>query len=259
MIFGPRKRKYFAACEYWVYLPGAEIPDQELLMTRMISRNPYARGGELPITKREGLIFSDIRLHISLVLRSKNPHVFRPDLLGEPLEISADALKALADSQSLVKVRYVSEEKLTDDRHLQFLPHYADSVIFLAKGLAVYDVVAERLYLPAEFAAILSQSVKVTSFDAHVRVLWHKELASGNARTKGLIKKGFPELQTDEAHLDQQVLVTEVMEQAARQIWDMDEVPKEISVNVFDDEFKLEIQPAKTGPYRVRILRIYQP
>src|SRR5471030_3227986 len=82
---------YLASAEYWVYLPEAEMPEQNLLLERIVGRNPYSKRGFTPIGTEEGLILSDVRLHIAHVLRSKNPHVFRPDLF-EDIDIDADQI-----------------------------------------------------------------------------------------------------------------------------------------------------------------------
>jgi hypothetical protein len=256
LFFPKKKRKYFAACEYWVYLPQEVMPDQDALMKRMVGDNPHARGGASPITAKEGLLFSDIRLHLGMVLRAKNPHVFRPDLFHQPAEPTPEILEALASSKAIVKIRYVSEEPLPDSRHLQFLPHMADAVADLGQGLAVYDVVAERLFTCADFHELLQRNSDLTGFDNHVQTLWEKDLASGHAFTKGMIKKGLPELETDDSHLDQRVLVLEVLNEAAKSVWETGDLPKELDLDAFHDQFKIEITPAKTGPYRVRILRM---
>jgi len=249
-----RKKKYFAACEYWVYLPTETMPEQDGVMTRMVGQSPYRAIG-----KREGIIFSDIRLSVSLVLRSKNPHVFRPDLLKDSVEPTADLLTALSKSQALVKVRYISEEPLSDDRHVTFMAHMAAAYLDLGEGLVVYDVVSEALFMPEGFREALQNDSAATGFDMHVRVLWQKALHSGFAETKGLLKKGLPELKTDDAYLDQQVLVCEVLEQAARKVWEMPEIPQSVDVAAYEDTYKVEIFPSRTGPYRVRILRVFSP
>src|SRR5579885_1987197 len=84
-----RPRPFFAHGEYWVYLPSEDMPSQEEIMNRMLLGNPHRIDGKLPITKNEALIFSDVRLQIALVLRSRNAHVFRPDLFNEHVEPTA--------------------------------------------------------------------------------------------------------------------------------------------------------------------------
>ncbi len=117
-----QKPRYFAMAEYWVYLPGDRMPLQDDIMTLMVASNPYGRGGRSPIGTAEGLVFSDIRLHIALVLRSKNPHIFRPDLFEEHIQPTKEILESLSAAQSLVKLRFASDIPLKDKRHLQFPP-----------------------------------------------------------------------------------------------------------------------------------------
>ena len=255
-LFKRAKRDYFSACEYWVYVPGEEVPSQEKLITRMVAENPHSRDGYSAIGSKEGMLFSDVRLHIGLVLRSKNPHVFRPDLFGEAVHPTEETLSRLAKAHAVLKVRYVSQIQLPDDRHIQFTAHLADAVADLEHGTVIYDVVSEQLRTAEDYKAMLAIDREATRFDAHVQVVWFKEAHAGHGQTRGLIKKGLPELRTDDAHLDHQVLVTEVLLEAARKIWNQGEIPNEMEIPAYDDTFRLSLVPTKTGPYRVRIARI---
>ncbi len=256
MLLFKQKRKYFASCEYWVYLPGTAMPDNEQILTRMVAQNPYSRSGYSAIGKNEGILFSDIRLHLAIVLRAKNPHVFRPDIFRSALVPSAEVLEGLANSHSLVKVRYISEEPLTDDQHLQFMPHMAAAVSDLAGGLVIYDLSAERLMTAKELSEMLSADLDAKRFENHVNVIWEKGSRSGHTETKGLVKKGLPELITEDAYLDQRVLVQEVMSEAAKVIWNANDLPPLLEVEAFGDQFSLEITKTKTGPFRARIYRM---
>jgi len=227
-------------------------------MTRMISQNPYSRSGHSAIGPKEGILFSDIRLHLALVLRSKNTHVFRPDIFRTTLEPSAEILTALSKSHSLVKVRYICQEPLEDDRHLQFLPHMAAAVCDLGNGLAIYDVTAERMFTPKEMSDALAACLDVTGFDFHVNVIWERDLRSGHSESKGLIKKGLPEICSEDAHLDQRVLVQEVITEAARALWESREMAQQLEVAAFGDQFRVEVTKTKNGPYKARIFRTGQ-
>lgn len=227
-------------------------------MTRMVAKNPHSKDGYSAITKREGILFSDVRLHIGLVLRSKNPHVFRPDLFRETVRPTAEVLSALAESRSLVKLRYISQEPLVDDRHLRFMAHLADAVADCASGAVIFDVVSDELRTAQEFKALLADDVNGARFEMHVQVIWLKHPHTGHGETRGLMKKGLPELKTDDAHLDHQVLVTEVLLDAARVLWNQGTVPTELDVCAYGDTFRVAIIPTKSGPYRVRIARIQE-
>lgn len=255
-MFGRKKQKYLAICEYWIYLPGDDMPEQDAIMTRMISGNPHAKQGRSPIGAREGLLFSDIRLHLSVVLRSKNPHVFRPDLFGESLEPTPEILEALSASKCLVRARYISEEPLEDHRHLQFMPHLADAIAALAEGNAIYDVTSQRLFLPEEFSEKLDAELNVEGPNLHLRSVWVQKDGAGHAETRGMLKKGIPELVTGDVDVDQQVLVKEVLQQAAENVWRQGSMSDQIEVSCFDDSFRLELQPARKGQAKLNILRI---
>lgn len=253
-LFRPRRR-YFAACEYWVYLPGVASPSQEAVMSRMVRDSPYAPA----IGPREGMMFSDIRLHVALVLRSKNPHVFRPDLFGSHIEPSAEQLSALADSNSIYKARFISEEPLKDDRHLQFLPHMAAAAADLADGRIVFDTVAERLFTPQWLHERLLEDGNAARPDLHVRVVWTSAGASGQAETRGLVKVGLPELVTEPAAADQRVVLASVLEDAALQLWNARSVPPTMRVEAYGDDFEIHISATKKGPYRARVYRAQRP
>jgi len=250
----PKKAAFFAACEYWVFLPSDKMPAQDQVMTLMVARNPYAAGGRSPIGPREGLLFSDIRLHCSLVLRSKNPHIFRPDLFGE-VASSGDLGKQLSAAQSIVKLRYISEVPLTDDRHLQFMPHLADAYARMGEGCAIYDVVREQIYLPEEFQQLLSADVDAARPEFHVRTAWIRGETYPRAETKGMIKKGLAELVTADAQPDNQRLVCEVLQEAATLAYRRGEMLVPEIVEYFGDRFEVRALPEKDRRRVVHIVR----
>lgn len=256
-LVGKRVPGYLALCEYWVYTRQENLPKQEAIMDRMISANPHNRPGRPSIGAREGLLFTDIRLHIALAKRARNPLVFRPDLFLEDAVPSKEALQLLSEAQSLIKVRYMSEAVLKDTRHLQFLPHLADTMTDLAEGLIVYDVVCEQLYTAHDFKALLEKNNNTERPDVHVRVLWHVDQAdgAGYAVTKGLRKVGLPELKTDPVQADQEVLVTGLLHRAAHSLIREPGTDQAFEFEEFGDTFILERVPARGEHTRVAIKR----
>jgi hypothetical protein len=250
------RRRYFASAEYWVYLPGEELPDQNAVMTRTIGLNPYHHRSRPPVDTREGLLFSDVRTHIALVLRRKNPHAFRPDLFDSSIEATPAMLDALAQSKSFVKVRYVSEERLPDVRHLQFLPHVADAVAELGEGRLIYDVGAERLLTRDVLEETLRSKADVSGDDVHSRVIWRPEIEAGRAETRGLIKIGLRELRTPPTSTEQRVLVVRVLEEVVHRLWLEPVLPETLEVTAFDDRFRVLFQPGRDTFTKVRILRL---
>lgn len=250
------KPKYFAAVEFWVYLPHEEMPKQEAIMTSMISQNPHARPGFAPIGAKEGMVFSDIRLHVTQVLRRKNPHSFRPDLFEGDVDVSKETLAGLADAQCFVKVRYISEVPLSDSRHLTFMLHIADAYARLGNACAVYDAVSEVLLSPAEFAARISEHADTTRPELHVRVLWESNEGPGTAKTKGMVKAGLDELQTAAADSDMRQLVTEVLKEAAYAMWRVGDTKGRVVVEYFGDQFEVTPTPKRGGGSELQIVRV---
>jgi hypothetical protein len=250
------KNKFLLSCEYWVYLPTEDMPPQEAIMKRMIGENPHSKHGTSPIGAKQGLLFSDIRLTVTQVLRSKNPFVFRPDLFGEHSHPDAATLEALATSRSMVRVRYISEEPVPDERHLQFLPHFADAAAQIGNGTVVYDNTAQKLYLAEDFYKLLDENLDVTGPDVHLTVVWEKQHGLGFAETRGFIKKGMRDLVTGLVDIDQEVLVKEILMEAARVVWNEGQVPQDLDVECFDDIFRLHIDPQNGGKPLINIARV---
>lgn len=251
-----RKKPYLASAEYWIYLPEEKLPPQDEVITRMLRYNPHGKAGHSPIGPKEGLLFSDVRTHIALVLRRKNTHVFRPDLFDDGAEITPEILQALSESKAMAKVRYVSEEPLPDDRHIQFLAHAAGAIAALGHAKVIYDVTAERLVTVEQFEAWLDQDLDATRPDMHVRILWRPTHAGGIAETRGLAKVGVSELKTAEMEHDNRVLVSSVLEEGIRTIWEQMKLPELVEVSYFGDMFRLQFQPTRKGPAQVVIMRV---
>jgi hypothetical protein len=247
-----RKPKYLAVCEYWVYLPSRELPPQEEVMNRMLAQNPYRKAGQEPVGPAEGLLFSDIRLHVALVLRSKNPTQFRPDLFSERMNLTPEHLEGLTKSQAFVKVRYLSEEPLKDRRHVQFLPHLADAYAAMAGGLLVHDPISEQLRTRSDFAALLDRAVRVDDADSHLRIVWSELEQGAFGRTYGFLKIGLPDLEVAPVPRDHEHLTMQLLTEAAHRRWLGDPASP---IELYGDQFELTMTLNKEGREEIRIHR----
>ena len=247
---------FLALAEYWVYLPGDKMPSQDDMMTLMVRDNPYHRRGASPIGPSEGLLFSDVRLHSALVLRSKNPHVFRPDQFDEHIHPSEEVLEALKQAKSLLKIRYASETPLKDKRHLQFLLHAADSMAELGNAQVIFDLKEEKLMTREELREMLKANFNVTGYELHTQVIWKQIGRTGHAETRGLNKIGIDEWKTADLELDQQVIATHVLSEAIRAIWDQQTLTDGLEVEAFGDTFRLQFEKMKEKMTAVKILRV---
>jgi hypothetical protein len=247
---------YLATAEYWVFLPSDRMPEQDAVMTRMVAQNPFSRRGRSPIGHAEGLLFSDIRLHIALVLRRKNAHVFRPDLFDSHIEADDEVLTQLTRAESFVKVRYLSEEPLKNALHLQFLPHAAAAYAALGGGSLIYDQTAERLIPLDAFERDLREHFDVTLPNLHTRVLWKREGEGCRAETRGLRKVGHAELVTPPIESDERTLVGQLLEALIEQLWTTPTLPEQVELEAFEDRFRVLLEPRRDRPTLARILRI---
>lgn len=208
LLTGKKTRGYLAHAEYWVFTNAKELPDQTKLMDRMISSNPHNRPGAPVIGAREGMLFTDIRLHIARAMREKNPQAFRPDLVEIHCVPSKEILARLASSHAFIKCRYSSEVILKDTRHLQFLPHMADAISELSEGAVIYDTVSEQIWTSEDFHKILSENPNTERPESHIRVVWDRVEDGSFARTLGLRKFGITELKTKVQEEDNERLIT---------------------------------------------------
>jgi hypothetical protein len=250
-----KSSKFLAVTEYWIYIKGDALPGQDKILDRMVAKNPYAQRGRLPIGPAEGIILSDVRLHIALMLRSKNVHIFRPDIL-ENVEFTQEQLAEIADSNAIVKVRFVSEEPLKDKRHIQFLVHAADAVADLSGSKLIYDCIQRRLFSKGELEAALKQNPDATRAGLNVRTEWHETFEHCWAETYGLRKLGLTELKSSPMERDEKVLVLQLMDEAVEQLWSAGEMEPELEVEAFDDSFHIYFGEPEQGHTPTRIMRV---
>ncbi|MCW5935741.1 MAG: hypothetical protein KIT11_00345 [Fimbriimonadaceae bacterium] len=256
VVVGRRQQGYLAVTEYWIYGSAERLPAIEKIMDRMVAANPHNRPGLPSIGAREGMLFSDLRLHMAVAQRERNPFAFRPDLFEEGVVPSAEALQALAKSTSLVKLRYASREPLRDDRHLQFMPHLADTLADLTNGLAVFDSILESLQLAPDFRAQLERDNRAARPELHLRVVWGNGESGYRGETRGLRKIGKRELRSLPQEADHEVLIKAVLAAAAEKIFRKPDSEWPLEVLAASDAFRLEIAGSEDGFSLVRILRL---
>lgn len=257
-FFGPVRPTYLAVTEYWLYLPKAKLPPQEAYMNRMMRVNPFQLGDQPPTGPAENLLFSDIRLGLALVLRQKNAHAFRPDLFDETIEPTAEALEALGKAEAFVKCSYVSDVRLKDDRHLQFMVYLVEAIAALTRAQVAFDPVTEELFMLDDLRSRLREDNNARRPDLHLRTTWRRSDPGGVAEVRGLSKIGLPEWETPPASADHRVLIEHVLDAAARQQWDDRELLETRTVRAFDDDFQLALKYKRKGPAEVRISRIHR-
>jgi hypothetical protein len=246
-----RKPKYFAHAEYWVYSKAHELPTTEKLMVRLVGDNPYIQQGVNPIGGAEGLVISDVRLKISLVLQQKNPRLFEGRLLPESLADHHEFVNDVGTFQSIVRLQYISTTKLKDKRHLQFLMHAADAAAEVNGANWILDKITGTLRTKDELAEILKTNFNVTKLELHARL----ESSEDNTFSSyGLSKAGIADFDTHPVSADQQQLVRELLEKYMALSWERGEAFPD-PIKAYDDEFFIIQKPAKGGRMLMRIVR----
>ena len=241
--------------EYWIYNNIQRIPPTAALMDAVVNKNPYNKPGQPAITAREGILFSDIRLHMAVAKREKNPEAFRPDLFEDHVEVTGDILETLSNCTSLVTIQYSSNKPLPDSRHLQFTTHLADAVGRLTKGQLIYDTITHHFWRPDELAIALHADNYAERPELHLRVLWTETSEGCRASTLGLKKVGRPELQTAWQEKDSEILTKTLLEMAARRLFEnkLDCLPMDLEVS--GAQFTLREASQANSVITVQILR----
>jgi hypothetical protein len=227
-----------------------------MLIGRMVRGSPYGDGDSAPIKAAEGILFSDIRLHIGLVAKARNPHLFRPDLFEEHIEPTPEVLLALSESASFAKLRYVSEQPLSDSRHLQFMAYLTEAAAHYGHSSAVFDLIAQRLFAPSWLQEELRRDPDARRAELNVRVVWLRTERGGMASTRGLVKIGLPELQTPESPAEHRSVICGVLEEAADSIWSAGALEPETNVRFLDDDYRVRVEFQRRAPLEARIMRV---
>lgn len=212
-------------------------------MDRMITGNPHNRPGNPAIGTKEGMLFTDIRLHLGLSKRAKNPHVFRPDLFEQDAVPTKEVLESLANSQSMIRCKYVSDSILKDNRHVQFMPHYVDAVAQLTKASVILDNVSEQFFTSDEFHQSLAKNNRADRPELHVRVIWKEDESGFYCQSLGLRKVGLSELRTKHQTGDHEILVTGLMTRLVYQLFRQPTFERTFEFEEFGDTYVVRLEP----------------
>ncbi len=246
-----QRSKFYLHAEYWVYSDKGELPNQDRLMARLVGDNPYIQRGQNPIGAAEGLLFSDVRLKIALLIRSKNPNLFEWSKLPESIPDHHEFVKDVGRLNSIIRLQYGSPTKLKDKRHLQFLMHAADAAAELTEATWIFDKITGSLRTRAELQEILQSNFDVTKAEFHVRL---QESEDQTFRSFGLVKIGIPDFETHPVPADQMSLVRDILEKYISLSWQRGEVFPD-PIKAYDDEFILIQKRVSPSLVQMRIIR----
>lgn len=240
------KRPPAVRIEFWIYSPREEPPSEKEILKRVLAENPHRAA----LGKREGLVLSDIRFHIGRVKPEANPYIFRPQALAEPdADVPENTAEMLQDCVALFRVTYLSEQPMDSNPALQFSWHATDAIAHLTASKLVFDTVAQRFWPIQNLFDALQQSGDARRFDLNVVVRWKESPNECSAFTRGMAKKGLPDLEIRNVPPDHKTIALFLLETAARRIWD-EGWANELDIEGYGELFcvrTLTPQPDDTG------------
>jgi hypothetical protein len=209
--------------EYWVFGIASRLPPDEAIIKKIAELVPPGA----TVASNEGLLLTDIRLKMATVLRSKNPHSFRPDLFEEDVTMEPETLEALTSATSFIRIQYISTAPLRDAAHLRFLPYLAAALGQMTRGRAIYDPISQAIWSADEFMDKIKADPLIQSPSFHVQARWYETVNECRAYTLGLEKVGLPEWSVGPVECDEKTIILQVMQAAAEQALEGQEPPYE--------------------------------
>jgi hypothetical protein len=212
VILQVRKPKFILQNEWLVYGPAIKMPSTEIVMDRMLSNNPYSVRGQSPIGPMDGILFSDIRMNYAIALRTKNLHLFSSNYF-ENLSLSIE--KSVAESESVIRITFISQTPVVHRNYLKFIAHTADAISEITNAKLIYDVISKRIFLSSELSEQLKSGSDFTEFHSQVRLIQNVD----SFESLGLVKIGLREVRTMPLPTDLLVLGKQVMEHFLEKTW----------------------------------------
>lgn len=203
--------------EFWIYSPVEECPNDPEILKRVLGESPHRAS----LGKQEGLVLSDIRFHIGRVKPENNPYIFRPEALAEPdANVPENTAELLENCVALFRVTYLSEQAMDSRPALQFSWHATDAIAHLTGSRLVFDTVAQRFWPEKSLFDALQQDGDARRFDVNVVVRWKDTADESRAFTRGMTKRGLPDLEMRGVPGDHKTIALFLLEAAARRVWD---------------------------------------
>lgn len=228
--------------EFWVYCTAEGRPSDKEIMARLHATSPLGAP--------EGMTLSDVRFHIGVAKRARNALLFRPEALCEAdSAIPAGIADTLAEADTIYIVRFVSQGPEPKMGYLSFATYVAKTLAEMTSAQMIWDTEAQRFFVADELAQMLVDNADALRLDLQVGVRWTETTEEGRAFTRGMAKKGLPDVEFPSQPLDQRTLAMFLVEGVARQWWSAGETgvcELEDFGEVFDVEFGEPVPGAPT-------------
>lgn len=216
--------------EYWIYCNAQERPSDAAILDYLLKSGPFAKSGKTIIGPAEGITLSDVRFHIGLAKKKKNPLMFRPEIIAEvDTEYDKKIIALASESETIIIVRYISEDPPKDLNYLQFVTHCVHAIANLVNSQLIFDVEEQKFWELQTFLEAIQRDLMARGHGLHVATRWVESSDEGNAFTRGMAKAGMPDLYFSNHPLDQRIISTYLVEESSRSCWqDRDLSAKEI-------------------------------
>lgn len=230
--YAKTRPKLILNAEYWVFCKADKLPDQTQMMERVVGRTDK-------IGPAEGLLFSDVRLHVTLVTKAKNPQLFDPTALDPSLQESFDFVSSVIEQTAIIRVRFTSSEPMKDRRHLRLLPHLAYAYALMADAQWVFDQPQRKLYSMDDLAKLIDG--QADSLDNQIRI---EKTDEGSLKVLGMEKIGIQPFETDRLDADQFQLVEEILNEFVARSWKANRLDLE-PLEAHGDTFEFQLDARK--------------
>lgn len=213
----PVRKRQGILHEFWIWTPEEALPPQPQIQRRLNQGNPHNQGRILAVTQGDMLRWwGDVRLHVGMSLRSKNPHIFEPRFFSDESEIPEEAERAMATAKGLITVRFTTDDPMPNRDYLHFLTHLTDSIADLSKAELIYDREGMRFWPGMRWKTGMMRDNARQDFDKLVWVHAVEEPSGWWLHTHGLRKYGLPDLEMTEVATIQRTVCTDILRDLAQ-------------------------------------------
>jgi hypothetical protein len=210
--------------EIWVYIRDDARPDDAAIRRRTVNENPHVPRGRQAVGASEWATMRDVRFHLGEVQRTQNAFVFRPEAICMPdANVPEDIARLTGAAKTRVMVVF-SDEQGAAKSHLQMAWHVVDAIAALGNGTLIFDVEAQRFWLPEELSSALDENPDATRFDLNTNVVAADYVEGDDTallvHSRGLNKLGLTDVEMDGVPLDHRTIANFIVEEVAQRLWE---------------------------------------
>jgi hypothetical protein len=225
--------------EFWLWTTHDKLPASQEINHRLLAANPHNQPSQPAVRLDYRQVEADVRIHIGISLRRKNPHVFEPNFFADETVVPPEAGRIMAAARSIVAVRFTSEELVADRNYLHVLTHVADALAELTQSELIYDREGMRMWPAQEWAAGMMRENARQDFDKTVQIHSVEEPDGWWLHTHGLRKYGLPDLEMTEVAREQRAVGTNVLRELAERAIQSPDALRDGEIELFGRQHRI--------------------